>query len=85
MGHDPPREPGAKELRSLAAQYRSRAERAKPDIATLLNEMADDLEAEAKRADALISVNPASRRYYLLPRTPPSIPTRCGPPPQSPS
>jgi hypothetical protein len=51
MWYDSPRKPGAKELRSLAAQYHSRAETAEPCIAKVLTEIADDLELEARKQE----------------------------------
>ena len=49
MRNDSKRGPGAKELRSLAAQYRSRAADAERHTAKILNEIADELEADARK------------------------------------
>lgn len=41
----------AKQVRALAAEFRSRAEWADPQIARILAEIAGDLEAEAQQLD----------------------------------
>jgi len=41
--------PTVEDLRSLAAEYRSRAEFAEPGIARILREIAEDLEEEARK------------------------------------
>jgi hypothetical protein len=44
--------PEVNNLRSLAAQYRSRAAQAEPDTAKILAEIAEELENEARKLDA---------------------------------
>ena len=43
--------PQVSNLRSLAAQYRSRAENAEPHTARILSEIADELENEARKLE----------------------------------
>lgn len=40
------------QIRSLAAQFRSRAEHADPPIAKILTEIAEDLDADADKLEA---------------------------------
>ena len=48
-------------LRSLAADFRSRAETAEPETARMLTELAEDFEAEARKLEAG-SIDPPGRR-----------------------
>lgn len=52
MRMDSPYQPGPKELRTLAAEYYSRAQSADPEVANVLIEIAEDLETEAHKLES---------------------------------